>query len=181
MCYVFANRTYITQGNDIKKKQNGYKIVYSKYNDKIYLNMDKLLNKMEIEAAVDGGRIIYTNKANKDTIDLLMKRYKPSQKYSKRAIQIFNDLNQLSGMAKKRNRKSRLVGHGPIILTPQDKQIRIEVLRGSIIAGNDNKSIYNELKLLTTQDIYTNNTAPGDLYHDLKNLTAILKTAITRE
>ena len=58
MSDVLASRKYITQWDDIKKKRNGCKIVNSKYNDKIYINMDKLLNKLEVEVAIDGGHII---------------------------------------------------------------------------------------------------------------------------
>ena len=73
MSDVLASRKYITQGDGIKKKRNGYKIVDSKYN-KLYINMDKLLNEMVVEAAIDGD-IVYSNTADKDTINLLTKRY----------------------------------------------------------------------------------------------------------
>ena len=54
---------------------------------------------MIIEAAIDGD-IIYTNKSDRDTIDLLTKRHNP-KKYSKLSIRIFNDLNHLSEMFNK--------------------------------------------------------------------------------
>ena len=61
--------------------------------------MDKLINEMIIEARL-GDDILYTNKGDRDTIDILTKRFNPKKKYSKVSQQIFNDLNQLSGMVK---------------------------------------------------------------------------------
>ena len=73
MSVFLSSRKYITQADGIKKKRNCCKIVNSKYNEKIYINMDKLLKKMIIEAAIDSGDITYTNKGDIDTIDLLVK------------------------------------------------------------------------------------------------------------
>ena len=92
-----------------------------KYNDKLYINMDKLLNEMIIEAAIDGD-VIYRNKADRDTIDILTKRYNPKKRYSKLSVQIFNDLNKLSGMVKKLNGKSKLINGTAIILNEKDRQ-----------------------------------------------------------
>ena len=41
--------------------------------------MEKLLKEVIIGAAIDGGDIIYTNKADRDTIDILTKRYNPKK------------------------------------------------------------------------------------------------------
>ena len=79
-------------------------------------------------------------------------------------------------MANKRNRKSKLIGNA-IILNDKDRDKRINSLRGSIMVGNDNKKIHEELKELTNQDTNTYNKIPNDLYTDLKNLTPILKTS----
>ena len=120
---ILNSRKYmtITEGEGIKKR-NGYKIVNSKYNNKLYINMPKLLNKTVIEVVIDGN-IIYTNKANRSTIDLLAKRHNPKKTYSKLSIQIFNDLNQLSSMVKKRNGKSKLIENS-IILNEKDSEKR---------------------------------------------------------
>ena len=115
------------------------KKVNSKYNDTLYINMEKLLNELVIEATIDAD-IIYTNKADLDTIDILTKRYNPKKKYSKLSVQIFNDLNKLSGMVKKRNGKTKVINGSAIILNEKDRQKRINLLRGLIIAGNDNKN-----------------------------------------
>ena len=140
--------------------------------------MPQLLNEMIIEAKLSNNDdILYTNKCDKCTIDLLTKRYNPNIKYSQLAKNIFNDLNDISGMIKKRNMKSKLIGQGKIILNENDRQKRINLIRSSIIAGNNNKEMVQELKQLTNQEINTNNKTPRQLVDDLKNLTPILKTS----
>ena len=62
--------------------------------------MPKLMNEMVIEANL-GDDILYTNKADRDTINILTKRFNRKKEYSKLSQHIFNDLNQLSGMIKK--------------------------------------------------------------------------------
>ena len=120
--------------------------------------------------------ILYTNKCDNSTIDLLTKRFNPKTKYTQLAKNIFNDLNVLSGIVKKRNMKSKLIGQVKIILSEDDKQKRINLLRSSIIAGNNNKKMAQELKQLTNQEINTDKT-PIDLINDLKILIPILKTS----
>ena len=167
------------EGDGVKKqKRNGYKIVNSKYNDKLLINMPKLLNEMIIEAKLSNtDDILYSNKCDKCTIDLLTKRYNPKIKYSQLAKNIFNDINDLSGIVKKRNMKSKIIGQGKIILNEDDRQKRVNLIRSSIIAGNNNKEMVQELKRLTNQEINTDGKTPRDLIVDLKNLTPILKTS----
>ena len=181
--YELSNRDNVfreeIKGEGIKKKKrNSYKIVNSKYNDKLLINMPKLLNEMIIEAKLSNNNddILYSNRCDKCTIDLLTKRYNPKRKYSQLAKNIFNDLNDLSGMIKKRNMKSKLIGKGKIILNEEDKNKRVNLIRSSIIAGNDNKQMIQELKQLTNQEINTEGKTSRDLINDLKNLTPLLKT-----
>ena len=51
------------------------------------------------------------------------------------------------------------------------------LLRSSIIAGNDNKKMQNELARLTNQENVTQDKSIDDIYKDLKTLTPILKTS----
>ena len=89
--------------------------------------MPKLLNEMIIEAKLSNcDDILYTNTCDKSTIDLFTKRFNPKTKYTQLAKNIFNDLNELSGVVKKRNMKSKLIGEGKIILNENDKQKRIQ-------------------------------------------------------
>ena len=78
------------------------------------------------------------------------------QKYSKLSKQSFNDLNLLSVMVKKRNGKRKLIGKS-IILNEKDRQKRINLLRASIIAENNNQTMHRELSELTNQEINTEN------------------------
>ena len=179
-----SNREYIVKDDEIKgegikkKKRNSYKIVNSKYNDKLLINMPKLLNEMIIEAKLSNNDdILYSNICDKSTIELLTKRYNPKRKYSQLAKNIFNDLNDLSGIVKKRNMKSKLIGKGKIILNEEDKNKRVNLIRSSLIAGNDNKQMIQELKQLTNQEINTEGKTSRDLINDLKNLTPMLKTS----
>ena len=159
------------------KRRNGYKIENSKYNNKLLINMDKLNNNYYVEAWVDDNKI-YENQGDKDTLELLTKgRINKKKKYSKLSQQIFNDMIMLSGMIKKRNGENVLLGESNVILNENDLKKRINLLRGSIIAGNDNKRMQNELSKLTNQDNVTQNKTINDLYKDLKTLTPILKTS----
>ena len=60
------------EGEGIKKKRNGHKIVNSKYNDKLLINMDKLYNNYFVEARLNDD-ILYKNQGDKDTVELLTK------------------------------------------------------------------------------------------------------------
>ena len=71
---------------------------------------------------------------------------------------------------------SKLINGSAIILNEKDRQKRINLLRGSIVAGNDNKKVHQELAELTNQEINTNKK-PDDLINDLHTLTPILKTS----
>ena len=166
------------EGEGIKKRRNGYKIVNSKYNDKIKINMDLLYNNYYVQAWYNDD-IIYENQGDKDTVELLTKgRINKHKKYSKLSQQILNDMITLSGMVKKRNGKNKLLdGSSNIILSNEDLKKRIQLLRGSILAGNDNQKLQNELSRLTNQENVTKNKSVDDLYQKLKTLTSMKKTS----
>ena len=96
------------EGEGIKKRRNGYKIVDSKYNDKLLINMDKLYNNYFVEARLNDD-IIYKKQGDKNTVELLTKgRINKKKKYSKLAQQIFNDMITLSGFIKKKKWKKKV-------------------------------------------------------------------------
>ena len=164
------------EGQGIKKRRNGYKIENEKYGEKIKINMDKLFNNYYVEAWYDD-HIVYQNQGDKDTVELLTKgRINKKKKYSKISQQIFNDMVTLSGMVK-RNGKNKLLGSSNIILNENDLKKRIALLRGSVIAGNDNKKIQQELASLSSQKDVVQNKSIDNLFTDLKTLTPILKTS----
>ena len=83
----------------------------------------------------------------------------------------------LSGMIKKRNGKNKLLGESNIILNENDLKKRIALIRGSIIAGNDNKKLQQELSRLTNQENVTQNKTIDSLFNELKSMTPLLKTS----
>ena len=138
--------------------------------------MDKLYNNYYVEARLNDD-IIYENQGDKDTVELLTKSRFNKKRYSKLSQQIFNDMMLLSGMVKKRNLKSKLIGTSNIILNNNDREKRIRLLRGSIMAGNDNQKLLEELAELTNQENVVQNKSVDDIYKDLKTLTPMLKTS----
>ena len=164
-------------GQGIKKRRNGYKIENEKYGNKLKINMDKLYNNYYVEAWY-GDNILYENQGDKDTVELLTKgRIDKKKKYSNLSKQIFNDMMILSGMIKKRNGKNKLLGESNIILNENDLKKRIALIRGSIIAGNDNKKLQQELSRLTNQENVTQNKTIDSLFDELKSMTPLLKTS----
>ena len=171
------NIKHEVKGQGIKKRRNGYKIENAKYGDKLKINMDKLYNNYYVEAWY-GDNVIYENQGDKDTVELLTKgRINKKKKYSNLSKQIFNDMMTLSGMIKKRNGKNKLLGESNIILNENDLKKRIALIRGSIIAGNDNKKLQQELSRLTNQENVTQNKTIDSLFNELKSITPILKTS----
>ena len=175
------NKITEIEGEGIKRR-NGYKIKNEKYGEKIKINMDKLNNNYYVEAWYDD-HVIYENQGDKDTYDLLTKgRINKKKKYSKLSQQIFHDMIVLSGMIKKRNGKNKLLqGTSNIILNENDRKKRVALIRGSIIAGNDNPKLLKELSVLSNQQNTIKDESVDNIYQKLKTLTPILKTSKSDE
>ena len=144
-----------TTGKGIRKykqpKRNAYKIdaPTGQYGG-LLINVPRLLNEMVVEAITANGgtpEVVYETQADKSLVDLLTKKFNPKKKYSSRAIQIFNDLNRLSGMPEhKSSGKSKLtVNGGSIFTSPEELLERLTLLTGTRRAGNNNLQIRNEI------------------------------------
>ena len=136
-------------GSSRKYKQparNAYKIGKEGQYGGLLINVPRLMNEMVVEA-VKGGSIVYEQQADKSLVDLLTKKYRPSSKYSSKAIQIFQDLSKLANMPKHRSSgKSKLLKGGQIYYTsPKDLMKRLNLLTGTRVAGNTNISLRNEI------------------------------------
>ena len=85
------------------------------------------------------GKKVYDKQAEFDTIDLLTKRFNSKKKYSDLSRMIFNELNTLSEIPIHRtSNKYKTLGSGVIYYNNLDDLLdRIELLGGSILAGND--------------------------------------------
>ena len=100
-----------------------------------------------------GGKLLYEANADKSLINLLTKRYNPKTKYSLNAVNIFNDLNTLSNMPKHRSSgKSRMVGSSVNYYNdPQNLMERMNILIGSMQAGNNSPVIKNDLSQINDE------------------------------
>ena len=141
---------YTKKGEGVRKykqsKRNAYKITPGNQYGGLFIDVPKLMKKLKLDV-YHGGKIIYQANADKSLIDLLTKRYNPKTKYSHNAVKIFNDLNMMSNLpTHKSSGKSRLVGSGMFYFNDPVKLVdRMQVIKGSIAAGNNSPVLKNDL------------------------------------
>ena len=147
---------YKTKGEGIRKykqpKRNAYKIQNSNFGG-LLVDYPKLLNNMLLDVYKDN-KLVYQDKADKSLIDLLTKRYNPKTKYSIDAERIFNDLNLLSNMAKhKSSKKSNMIGSSLFVDASDPNKLakRLEIIVGSIRAGNNSRILKNDLNIINNE------------------------------
>ena len=92
--------------------------------------------------------MLLDEKVNSDLIDLITKRYDTKKKYSNLSKVVFKTLNDLSGLKnKKRSQKFKNIITGECIPTfyndPKDLLSLLELIIGSVDAGNDNSKMKN--------------------------------------
>ena len=147
-------------------KRNAYKIQTDRekkfnYYGGLLVDYPKLMNNMLLDV-YKNDKLVYQDKADKSLIDLLTKRYNPKTKYSINAVRIFNDLNLLANMAKhKSSKKSNMIGsslwllpptHGGKSLDdPNNLAKRLEIIVGSLNAGNNPRILKNDLTLINNE------------------------------
>ena len=82
---------------------------------------------------------MYEDRGDKSLIDLLTKRFNSKKKFSSKGVQIFNNLNMLSGIPKHTSSgKSKLTGGMVYYSSPEDLMKRLTLLTGARCAGNNN-------------------------------------------
>ena len=147
---------YKTKGEGIRKykqpKRNAYKIQNSHFGG-LLVDYPKLLNNMLIDVYKDN-KLVYQDKADRSLIDLLTKRYNPKTKYSIDAVRIFNDLNLLANMAKhKSSKKSNMIGSSLFVDASDPNKLakRLEIIVGSIRAGNNSRILKNDLNIINNE------------------------------
>ena len=146
---------YKTKGEGIRKykqpKRNAYKIQNSHYGG-LLVDYPKLMNNMLLDVYKDN-KLVYQDKADRSLIDLLTKRYNPKTKYSIDAARIFNDLNLLANMAKhKSSKKSNMIGSSLVDRSDPNKLAkRLEIIVGSLNAGNNSRILKNDLTLINNE------------------------------
>ena len=128
-----------------QKKRNAYKISQNGQYGGLVIDLPKLYGHLKV-VAHKNGRKVYDKQADFDTLDLLTKRFNSKKKYSELARSVFNDLNRLSKIPIHRtSKKYSKLGSGVVYYNnPQDLLSRLELLGGSMSAGNDSNDVREE-------------------------------------
>ena len=121
-----------------QKKRNAYKVSQNGQYGGLVVDLPKLFGNLKVVSHKNGQKV-YDKQADFDTIDLLTKRFNSKKKYSNLSRMIFDELNQLSEIPIHRtSNKFKRMGSGVIYYNnPNDLIDRMELLGGSILAGND--------------------------------------------
>ena len=129
----------VGKGIYTQKKRNAYKInpntgVYGN----VRIDVPKLYGQLKIIAHKDGKKV-YDKQVDFDTLDLLTKRFNSKKKYSPLSKMVFDDLNRISDIPIHRtSNKYKKIGSGVVYYNnPADLLDRLELLDGSILAGNN--------------------------------------------
>ena len=126
-------------------KRNAYKISPRGQYGGLVIDLPKLQGHLKV-VAHKNGRKVYDKQADFDTLDLLTKRFNSKKRYSELARSIFNDLNRLSEIPIHRtSKKYSKLGSGVVYYNnPQDLLSRLELLGGSMSAGNNSSDVRQE-------------------------------------
>ena len=134
-----AKTLKVGQGIYTQKKRNAYKInpntgVYGN----VTIDVPKLYGQLKLIAHKDGKKV-YDKQVDFDTLDLLTKRFNSKKKYSPLSKMVFDDLNRISDIPIHRtSNKYKKIGSGVVYYNnPADLLDRLELLDGSILAGNN--------------------------------------------
>ena len=125
-----------------QKKRNAYKIDQNGQYGGLIIDLPKLYGYLKVIAHKNspGGLVkVYEKQGDFDTLDLLTKRFNSKKDYSNLSKIIFDELNQLSDIPiHQTSSKYKKIGQGVIYYNnPKDLLDRMELLGGSILAGND--------------------------------------------
>jgi len=128
-------------------KRNAYKISSGGQYGNLIIDVPKLMGQLHLVAKKDGNKVL-DKKVDFDTLDLLTKRFNSKKKYSDLSKMVFNQLNKLSEIPIHRtSKKFSKLGSGVVYHNNTNDLInRMELLGGSIMAGNDGaKSEFSEI------------------------------------
>ena len=128
-------------------KRNAYKISSGGQYGNLIIDIPRLMRQLHLVAKKDGNKVL-DKKVDFDTIDLLTKRFNSKKKYSDLSKMVFNELNKLSEIPIHRSsKKYSKIGSGIVYYNDVNDLIdRMELLGGSIMAGNDGvKSEFSEI------------------------------------
>ena len=143
--YMGEDPESLGEGIYTQKKRNAYKISKRGQYGGLVIDLPKLYGHLKVVAHKNGQKV-YDKQADFDTLDLLTKRFNSKKKYSEIARSVFNDLNRLSEIPIHRtSKKYSKLGSGVVYYNnPQDLLSRLELLGGSMSAGNDSSDVREE-------------------------------------
>ena len=143
--HIKAAPKYMGEGIHTRKKRNAYKISQNAQYGGLVIDLPKLHGHLKV-VAHKNGRKVYDKQADFDTLDLLTKRFNGRKNYSQLARSIFNDLNRLSEIPIHRtSKKYSKLGSGVVYYNnPEDLLSRLELLGGSMSAGNNSNDVREE-------------------------------------
>ena len=126
-------------------KRNAYKISQNGQYGGLVIDLPKLQGQLKVVAHKNGQKV-YDKQADFDTLDLLTKRFNSKKNYSELARSVFSDLNRLSKIPIHRtSKKYSKLGSGVVYYNnPQDLLSRLELLGGSMSAGNNSSDVREE-------------------------------------
>ena len=128
-----------------QKKRNAYKISQKGQYGGLVIDLPKLQGHLKVVAHKNGQKV-YDKQADFDTLDLLTKRFNSKKNYSELARSVFSDLNRLSKIPIHRtSKKYSKLGSGVVYHNnPKDLLSRLELLGGSMSAGNNSSDVREE-------------------------------------
>ena len=135
---ILASFKYIGKGIYTQPKRNAYKITSQGKYGNLTIDIPKLYGQLRL-VAYQNKKKVYDKQVDFDTLDLLTKRFNSRKKYSPLSKMVFNDLNNMSEIPIHRtSKKYKKIGSGVVYFTNSDDLLsRLELLGGSILAGND--------------------------------------------
>ena len=126
-------------------KRNAYKISQKGQYGGLVIDLPKLQGQLKVIAHKNGQKV-YDKQADFDTLDPLTKRFNSKKNYSELARSVFIDLNRLSKIPIHRtSKKYSKLGSGVVYYNnPKDLLSRLELLGGSMSAGNNSSDVREE-------------------------------------
>ena len=143
--HIKAAPKYMGEGIYTQKKRNAYKISQNGQYGGLVIDLPKLQGQLKVIAHKNGQKV-YDKQADFDTLDLLTKRFNNKKNYSELARSVFSDLNRLSKIPIHRtSKKYSKLGSGVVYYNnPKDLLSRLELLGGSMSAGNNSSDVREE-------------------------------------
>ena len=127
--------------------------------------MPKLYGQLKLVASKDGKKV-FDKQVDFDTLDLLTKRFNSKKKYSPLSKMVFDELNRISDIPiHQTSNKYKQIGSGIVYYNnPVDLLDRLELLGGSILAGNNGvKNEFSEIAHTLNKLGVLNNNQPNSV------------------